>query len=49
MSDELTDTPELDNEVMRAEELMMLWPEVPIAMVVQLCQEWIQDGDDGHY
>lgn len=46
---ELIDTPELDNEVMKAEEFIQLWPEMAIADVIELCQGIQQDCLEGFY
>ena len=42
------DTPELDNCMLRAEEMMHLFP-WPIEKVAQLCREINDDAEAGHY
>ena len=44
-----TDTPELDNAVMPAEEFMQLWPDVPINFITELCRDIQDDSEKGYY
>jgi len=44
----MTDTPELDNDVMLPEELMVILP-WPIEAVIQLCEEIQDDQKQGFY
>ena len=46
---ELIDVSELDNPVMRAEEMAMLMPTLPIDIIIRLCKEIQEDCENGHY
>ncbi len=43
------DTPELDNNAIKAEELMMLWPDTPVEVIIDLCQGIQEDEENGYY
>lgn len=48
MNNDEQDTPDLDNSVMRPEEIMFLFP-WPVHLVAQLCREIQDEQDEGYY